>query len=145
MTDIAKSTSSESTKHRKKKVDHEKDKSDNVPVDKQSEENANGVEKYANSNAPVILGGSVEPLAKFTDDNNAIFSFNVSKLIGDEYVPLFLDIVRMICIHTMIQLMCVLGSEDTSFFSRDFVTLLLYIILGVMIFWLVVRRIINIH
>ena len=85
-------------------------------------------------------GGGQNPKSQ-----SSIFTVDISSVIGDEYIPLFLDILRMVCIHTTIQLMCVIGAENgnVSFFSSDFVVLLLYVVLGVMLFWLVVTKVVR--
>lgn len=56
------------------------------------------------------------------------------------------DAMRMLCIQATIQLMGVLsgGEPSSSFLSADFVLLVVYVVLGVMMYWLAVRRVIAI-
>lgn len=70
-----------------------------------------------------------------------------SKWLGPEYVPLVQDVLRMTCIQAMIQVMVSLGSGGAglgALFTSEFALLLIYVILGVMLYWLVVRRIVAI-
>lgn len=77
----------------------------------------------------------------------ALWTVRVSESIGAEYKPLLEDAVRMICIQATIQLMSQIsggggkgGGGIAGFFSPDFVLLVVYVILGVMLYWLAVRR-----
>jgi hypothetical protein len=70
---------------------------------------------------------------------NAMFTVPLSKLVGPEYLPLANDLVRMICIQVTIQLMIFLGSDGGAFFTAEFMLLLIYIVMGVLLYWLVVR------
>lgn len=70
----------------------------------------------------------------------------ITQRLGAEYVPLFHDALRMLCIQATIQLMSHLSQEDAivsrPLLSADFIMLLLYVVLGVMLYWLAVRRLI---
>jgi hypothetical protein len=74
--------------------------------------------------------------------DEALFTINVSDSLGEEYRPLFFDIARMVCLHATIQFMSYMGGQTHSFFSPEFVELLLYIVIGTMLFWLVIRKIV---
>jgi hypothetical protein len=73
---------------------------------------------------------------------DALFVLDVSGTIGEEYRPLFFDIARMVCIHTTIQLMAFVGGTVPGIFTSEFAEMLLYIIVGTMLFWLVLRKLI---
>lgn len=75
-------------------------------------------------------------------NEEALFTINVSDTLGEEYRPLFFDIARMICLHATIQFMSYVGGQTQRFFSPEFVEILLYIIIGTMLFWLVIRKIV---
>ncbi len=76
-------------------------------------------------------------------EDKALFTINISNVIGPEYVPFFTDVARMLCIHLTIQFMYYIGSDNVAFFSSEFIVMILYVILGVMIFWLIVRKIVH--
>lgn len=84
------------------------------------------------------------PLATTADDDASapIFKLGISRFLGPEYLPMFHDIVRMVCIQITIQLMLFL-SGDSDFFTAQFLLLVVYIVLGVMMYWLTIRRIVS--
>lgn len=71
-----------------------------------------------------------------------------SRWWGPQYVPMLEDIVRMVCIQFTIQLLIYLNSTTSgngagaSFFTPDFALMLLYVVLGVMLYWLAIRKIV---
>ena len=73
--------------------------------------------------------------------DDAVWSLDLTALVGKEYVPFVQDVVRMVCVQLTIQLLYHLGS-GTPFFSSDFVMLLMYVVLGVMLYWLVLRKLV---
>lgn len=71
----------------------------------------------------------------------SMFTVDVGTLVGPDFVPMANDVVRMVCIQLAIQVMLVLASQSSvSFFSAEFVMLLFYVVLGVMLYWLAVRK-----
>ncbi len=61
-----------------------------------------------------------------------------------EYIGLIDDIARMVIIQFSIQLLLYATSpEENQFISADFVLLLLYIILGVCLYWLVFKKLVS--
>lgn len=75
---------------------------------------------------------------------DSIFKIHVSRYISDEYLPMINDIVRFISIQFAIQLM--LFSMNASMFpimSVDFFLLLLFVAVGVMFYWLVVKKLLQ--
>lgn len=61
-----------------------------------------------------------------------------------EYLGLIDDIARMVIIQFSIQLLLYATSpEENQFFSADFILLLLYIILGVCLYWLVFKKLVS--
>ena len=73
---------------------------------------------------------------------HAVFKVDVSGLVGADYLPMLDDVVRMVCIQATIQLMIFMAGGSGPFFSADFVMLVLYVILGVMLYWLVIRKLV---
>lgn len=73
----------------------------------------------------------------------ALYSVDVSSKLGKEYVVVLDDITRMLLIQFTIQLMFYLSTQDRVFFSDEFVLLVLYIVLGVCLYWLVFRNLVR--
>jgi hypothetical protein len=74
----------------------------------------------------------------------SLYTVEISKKIGKEYVPLCDDISRMIMIQLTIQFMLYLSNPNsTQYWSSEFVLLLLFIVLGVSLYWLVFRTLIK--
>ncbi len=76
----------------------------------------------------------------------AIYNVNISDTLGStEYNAVIEDLLRMLCIQLTIQAMLYFsGSRGTeAFWSNDFVLLLIYIELGVLLYWLVVKKLIK--
>ena len=58
-----------------------------------------------------------------------------------EYIPLIEDISRMVIVQMTIQFLYYINNKDgEGFFTMDFLLLLIYIILGVCIYWLIFRK-----
>ncbi len=68
---------------------------------------------------------------------DSLYIVNVSQ---KEYLGLIDDIARMIILQFSIQLMLYGSGMDSQFFSAEFVLLLIYIVLGVCLYWLVFKR-----
>lgn len=71
----------------------------------------------------------------------SLYTVNLSRVFGPDYAPLANDLVRMVCIQLAIQLLNV-AIAGSTFFSADFMALLMYIVLGVALYWLALRRIV---
>lgn len=64
------------------------------------------------------------------------------KVANPEYIGLFEDIVRMITIQITIQFLYYINNTDAGFFTADFFLLMIYIVLGVCVYWLVFKKLI---
>ena len=70
-------------------------------------------------------------------------SLYVFKLKDKEYIDLIDDIVRMVTIQLGIQFLYYLNNPDTIYmFSSDFILIVIYMILGILLYRLVLRKII---
>ena len=83
--------------------------------------------------------------AKFVKDNKRnddyLYELEISDTIGEEYIPMIEDVSRMITLQIIIQFMLHLrDSEQYPFFSEGFFELLFYIILGLVFYWMVMRK-----
>jgi hypothetical protein len=73
---------------------------------------------------------------------NAFVLLEISERIGPEYVLMFDDFLRMTVIQCTLQLMMYLSNPaTTAFLSVEFVLLLVYVMIGVALYWLVFRNI----
>jgi len=73
--------------------------------------------------------------------SDTLIDLEVSSVLGDEYIPLLNDLSRMITLQVIIQLMLSMRDPiEYPFFSQHFFELLFYIILGLMTYWLVVKK-----
>jgi len=70
----------------------------------------------------------------------SLYVINVS---NKEYVDLVNDVVRMMTIQFVIQILYCVNSDDVPFFSLDFVLLLLYVALGVCVYWMVIKKLVS--
>lgn len=62
-------------------------------------------------------------------------------LPNKEYVALMDDISRMVIIQFTIQFLYYINNkEDEGFFTLDFFMLLVYIVLGVCLYWLIFKK-----
>lgn len=70
------------------------------------------------------------------------YVINVSDAVGPGYAAYLDDIMRMVCIQLTIQLLVSLGN-GSSMFGLESVLIILYVILGVSLYWLVVKRLVD--
>lgn len=72
-----------------------------------------------------------------------VLEINVTEMLGEEYVPMIEDIMKMFTLQVFVQLMMVLRNPyEFSLFDVDFIELLLYVILGVCVYWLVFKKLV---
>jgi len=70
-----------------------------------------------------------------------LYSLQISKYMGAEYIPYVEDVMRMVTIQIIIQLMMFLQSPSTNkFFDIHFFEIIFYVVLGVTAYWLLVRK-----
>lgn len=71
-------------------------------------------------------------------------SLYVFQLQNKEYVEVLDDVARMVIIQLGIQFLYYLNNSDqVQFFSTDFVLLVIYMILGILLYRLVFRKVIT--
>ena len=79
-----------------------------------------------------------------SNDNYAIYQINVTKTFGaPEYKDLFNDLIRFLIIQISIQFMLSISDDSYSFFTFEFLTLLLFITIGVLAYWLIFRKFVS--
>jgi hypothetical protein len=68
----------------------------------------------------------------------------VSQYIDKDYIPFLEDLARMITIQIVLQFMLFVQSPSSNpFFDVRFIQVLLYIILGVSVYWLVLKKLVK--
>jgi hypothetical protein len=73
-----------------------------------------------------------------------LFKYDISNVFGKEYVDVFHDISRMLVIQFTIQLLMYMTfSEHNHFFTSEFLIMCIYIVLGVMVYWLIFKKVIT--
>jgi hypothetical protein len=84
----------------------------------------------------------MEYILDTSQHNDAMYTLKVSQLFGDETGPMFHDIIRMVSIQFMIQLMFSLSNPEYAFATSEFIAMLIYIVLGVSLYWLIMRKLV---
>jgi hypothetical protein len=75
---------------------------------------------------------------------DSIYNIKVSELVGAEYVGMFNDMARFMIIQISIQfLLMTIDPNAYSILSGDFIVLLMFIVVGVMCYWLLFRKIVS--
>lgn len=83
------------------------------------------------------------PLPPTPSPMASLFRIDIGETFGVDFVPLANDVARMVCIQVAIQAMLVLsGTRDVRFLSADFLLLVFFTALGVMLYWLAVRKLV---
>jgi len=71
---------------------------------------------------------------------SSLVQFNLN--INKDYIPLINDLIRMAVIQVVAQILFVTSSQgQESFFNEMFLQTLFYILLGVLVYWLIIRKI----
>ena len=74
----------------------------------------------------------------------SFFVVDVSNQFGADAASAMNDVARMLCIQFTVQVLLYLNDPRcSSFFSGDFVLLSLYVVLGVLVYWLILRRLVQ--
>ena len=92
----------------------------------------------------IIIGSAyMASTSVFDTSNQALYKVNITERWGKEYAVMMEDISRFVAIQFIIQLL--LFTMDGSmfpFFSPDFFLLLLFIIIGVMFYHMVLKKLV---
>jgi hypothetical protein len=80
-----------------------------------------------------------------TNMNESLYEIKVSEMFGGkEYVGMCEDLFRFLSIQVMIQLMLTLmDPQNYKLFSEDFLILMLFIVIGVLFYWLVFKKLVS--
>lgn len=75
-----------------------------------------------------------------TAGEKTLFSIDVSSVLGEDFAHIVNDFMRMVCIQVAVQLLVV--SSGGEFFTAQFFMILMYVAIGVMLYWAVIRKIV---
>lgn len=80
----------------------------------------------------------------FASNFNSLVEINVTNFIDKEYVPFFEDLIRMLLLQIVIHFMYFSRDPTNNvFFSVELFELLLYISVGISVYWLLFKKIIK--
>jgi hypothetical protein len=72
---------------------------------------------------------------------SALIQFDLN--IDKEYIPVINDVLRMMAIQIVAQILFVMSSKTKEkFFNEVFVQTLFFIVIGVLAYWLIIRKLI---
>jgi|UniRef100_A0A6C0BPZ8 hypothetical protein len=75
---------------------------------------------------------------------NYIVEFNVTSKVGEEYLPMIEDIVKMVMLQFFIQLMLfVRNPYEHSVFDSHFLEIIIYLVLALCVYWLLFKRLVK--
>jgi len=70
---------------------------------------------------------------------SSLLQFNLN--INKEYIPVINDLIRMGVIQIVAQLLFVFSSRgQENFFNEVFLQTLFFILIGVLVYWLIIRK-----
>lgn len=69
--------------------------------------------------------------------------FKIDLNIDKEYIPLINDLVRMGVIHIITQLLFNISNNES--FNLQFIQTIFFVLLGICVYWLVIRKIVIIE
>jgi hypothetical protein len=70
-----------------------------------------------------------------------LFKYQLSNHIDKEYIPYIEDVIRMLLLQSTIQFMYFIKDPmNNQMFTFDFIELILYVIIGVSVYWLVFKK-----
>ena len=74
----------------------------------------------------------------------SFFKVNISSMFGEDGAFALSDVMRMLTIQTTVQALLYFNDPNcASFFTAEFVLLSMYVMLGVLVYWLVIRRLVK--
>lgn len=73
-----------------------------------------------------------------------LLEIDISREWGPGYAGFLEDVLRMLCIQLTIQILLYCSSEEGTmrFLSTQFLLMIVYVILGVALYWLVLKRVV---
>lgn len=95
--------------------------------------------------APILFDVNVDVMLHFIFSLQLIImeALYTITLSNPEYITLVEDIIRMVIIQTTIQFLYYINNAESAFFSVDFLLLVVYVVLGVCVYWLVFKKLVH--
>ena len=59
--------------------------------------------------------------------------------------PVVYDIIRLVTIQVITQLLFVLNNNGVNFFNITFIKTLIFLCIGILVYWLVVKKLIDVY
>lgn len=76
---------------------------------------------------------------------NKTYDLNVSEYLGQDYIRIVDSICKMLTVQIIVQFMYFVKSPyENLFFSAAFFELILYLVVGLCVYWLIFKRLIKI-
>ena len=69
---------------------------------------------------------------------DALYTFDLN--IDKTNLPMFYDIMRIITIQVITQFLFVINNNGVSFFNTTFLKTIIFLCLGIIIYWLIIRK-----
>jgi hypothetical protein len=74
----------------------------------------------------------------------ALLDINITKFVDKEYIPYVEDLIRIIILQVVIQFMYfVKDPSNNDFFSINLLELIIYISIGVSVYWLIFKKLVK--
>lgn len=89
---------------------------------------------------------STSELLKLTPLPPPLLEVDITSELGPGYAVFVEDVLRMVCIQLTIQVMIYCSSDPanpTGFATAQFFIMLAYVVLGVALYWLVLKRVVS--
>ena len=79
-----------------------------------------------------------------TSNFNTLLEFELSKYVDKEYIPFVEDLIRIIILQCVLHIMYFIKDpEENPLFSISFVEIILYLVIGVSVYWLIFKKLVT--
>ena len=69
----------------------------------------------------------------------------MENILNVKEYPVVYDIIRIVTIQVVTQLLFVINNNDVTFFNITFIKTLVFLCLGVLTYWLVIKKFIDVY
>lgn len=79
----------------------------------------------------------------FGNGDDSLYTIKISDNFGNEFIPYINELIKMVTIQFLIQFMLFLKTPQLSIiFNFEFLEILIYIVLGLSLYWFAVRKLV---